>query len=70
MAEFRYGREELLTLYSKDQQPPDDLMCLQPLFVESALHPLAFSSNTEEEQVGLIFYFSCIFGSYIYSFKK
>ena len=41
----------MLTLYSKDQQPPDDLQCLEPLYVEIAQHPIAFSANTEEEQV-------------------
>lgn len=47
----RYGREEMLALYKSPPQPPDELIAFSTLCSEPALHPLAFSPLSEEEQV-------------------
>ncbi|KAM4042857.1 GRB10-interacting GYF protein 2 isoform 2-T3 [Anomaloglossus baeobatrachus] len=52
LADYRYGREEMLALYVKDNKVPSDLMDKEflPILKEEPLLPLALVSFTEEEQ--------------------
>ncbi|XP_075877522.1 GRB10-interacting GYF protein 2 isoform X4 [Nelusetta ayraudi] len=52
LADFRYGREEMLALYVKDNKIPIDLHDKEflPILQEEPLPPLALVSFTEEEQ--------------------
>ncbi|XP_014188256.1 GRB10-interacting GYF protein 2 isoform X3 [Haplochromis burtoni] len=52
LAEYRYGREEMLALYVKDNKIPIDLHDKEflPILQEEPLPPLALVSFTEEEQ--------------------
>ncbi|XP_018423163.1 PREDICTED: PERQ amino acid-rich with GYF domain-containing protein 2 isoform X2 [Nanorana parkeri] len=52
LADYRYGREEMLALYVKDNKVPSDLMDkeFQPILKEEPLLPLALVPFTEEEQ--------------------
>ncbi|XP_077344613.1 GRB10-interacting GYF protein 2 isoform X4 [Lithobates pipiens] len=52
LADYRYGREEMLALYIKDNKVPSDLMDkeFQPILKEEPLLPLALVPFTEEEQ--------------------
>ncbi|XP_073976493.1 uncharacterized protein isoform X7 [Rhodnius prolixus] len=49
LAEFRYGREEMLALFSNSLVPPDSLRQLAGLYVEKAQPPLALSIMSDEE---------------------
>ncbi|XP_068136781.1 GRB10-interacting GYF protein 2 isoform X3 [Hyperolius riggenbachi] len=52
LADYRYGREEMLALYIKDNKVPSDLLDkeFQPILKEEPLLPLALVPFTEEEQ--------------------
>ncbi|XP_067461987.1 GRB10-interacting GYF protein 2 isoform X1 [Thunnus thynnus] len=52
LADYRYGREEMLALYVKDNKIPIDLHDKEflPILQEEPLLPLALVSFTEEEQ--------------------
>ncbi|XP_069474001.1 GRB10-interacting GYF protein 2 isoform X3 [Ambystoma mexicanum] len=52
LADYRYGREEMLALYLKDNKIPSDLMDKEflPILQEEPLPPLALVPFTEEEQ--------------------
>ncbi|XP_029688177.1 GRB10-interacting GYF protein 2 isoform X2 [Takifugu rubripes] len=52
LADYRYGREEMLALYVKDNKIPTDLQDKEflPILQEEPLPPLALVSFTEEEQ--------------------
>uniref|UniRef100_A0A8C6L931 GRB10 interacting GYF protein 2 n=1 Tax=Nothobranchius furzeri TaxID=105023 RepID=A0A8C6L931_NOTFU len=52
LADYRYGREEMLALYVKDNKIPIDLQDKEflPILQEEPLPPLALVSFTEEEQ--------------------
>ncbi|XP_078064629.1 GRB10-interacting GYF protein 2 isoform X2 [Mustelus asterias] len=52
LADYRYGREEMLALYVKDLKIPVDLTDKEflPILQEDPLPPLALVSFTEEEQ--------------------
>ncbi|XP_053317073.1 GRB10-interacting GYF protein 2 isoform X3 [Spea bombifrons] len=52
LADYRYGREEMLALYIKDNKIPSDLMDKEflPILKEEPLLPLALVPFTEEEQ--------------------
>ncbi|XP_014662169.1 PREDICTED: PERQ amino acid-rich with GYF domain-containing protein 2-like [Priapulus caudatus] len=50
LAQYRYGREEMLALFNPPAQPPDDLLPVTSLVSEKSLHPLAFSPLSEDEQ--------------------
>uniref|UniRef100_A0A3Q4BTL0 GYF domain-containing protein n=1 Tax=Mola mola TaxID=94237 RepID=A0A3Q4BTL0_MOLML len=52
LADYRYGREEMLALYVKDNKIPLDLHDKEflPILQEEPLPPLALVSFTEEEQ--------------------
>ncbi|KAK5859988.1 hypothetical protein PBY51_021499 [Eleginops maclovinus] len=52
LADYRYGREEMLALYVKDNKIPIDLHDKEflPILQEEPLPPLALVSFTEEEQ--------------------
>uniref|UniRef100_A0A667YWU9 GRB10 interacting GYF protein 2 n=1 Tax=Myripristis murdjan TaxID=586833 RepID=A0A667YWU9_9TELE len=52
LADYRYGREEMLALYVKDNKIPIDLNDKEflPILQEEPLPPLALVSFTEEEQ--------------------
>ncbi|KAM9844853.1 GRB10-interacting GYF protein 2 isoform 2-T2 [Aulostomus maculatus] len=52
LADYRYGREEMLALYVKDNKIPIDLHDKEflPILQEDPLPPLALVSFTEEEQ--------------------
>ncbi|XP_053895147.1 GRB10-interacting GYF protein 2 isoform X3 [Malaclemys terrapin pileata] len=52
LADYRYGREEMLALFLKDNKIPSDLLDkeFQPILQEEPLPPLALVPFTEEEQ--------------------
>ena len=51
LAEFRYGREEMLSLFDKSIGIPDILPKFKKLFIEKIQCPLALTPSTEEEVV-------------------
>lgn len=51
LAKHRYGKEELLQLFSDDVQRPNTLPHLTPLTRTQLLTPLSFMPLSEEEQV-------------------
>lgn len=51
LAEFRYGREEMLILFDKNIKPPENLSRFQDLFVEKIQTPVSFLPMSEEETV-------------------
>lgn len=62
LAEFRYGREEMLSLYDKNCKLPELLPKFNKLFIEKMQYPLALLPTTaEEETVIQIFYQKSIF---------
>lgn len=69
MAEFRYGREEMLALFDRTILAPDPLKQIQGLHVDKTQPPLALLQMTDEETVSylLFFYHST---SLIYIFIK
>lgn len=52
LADYRYGREEMLALYVKESKVPDELQDKEfaALLQEEPLQPLALEPLTEEEQ--------------------
>ncbi|XP_045478722.1 GIGYF family protein Gyf isoform X2 [Harmonia axyridis] len=52
LADYRYGREEMLALFDKTLKPPESLMSFKTLYSETTLFPLALGPSTEEEQRG------------------
>uniref|UniRef100_A0A8C1IZT4 GRB10 interacting GYF protein 2 n=1 Tax=Cyprinus carpio TaxID=7962 RepID=A0A8C1IZT4_CYPCA len=56
LADYRYGREEMLALYVKDNMIPVDLHDKEflPILQEEPLPPLALVPFTEEEQVRIL----------------
>lgn len=49
LAEFRYGREEMLALFDRGMTPPEELKKYTDLFVESARIPMTMVQMSEEE---------------------
>ncbi|XP_028155710.2 GRB10-interacting GYF protein 2 isoform X2 [Diabrotica virgifera virgifera] len=49
LADYRYGREEMLALFDKNIKPPVSLTNFKCLFSETCLQPLALSPATDEE---------------------
>ena len=41
LAEFRYGKEEILALFDKSTKPPEELVNFGTLFVEKCQFPLS-----------------------------
>ena len=41
LAEFRYGKEEILALFDKSREPPEELVNFSTLFVEKCQFPLS-----------------------------
>ncbi|XP_044747751.1 GIGYF family protein Gyf isoform X2 [Coccinella septempunctata] len=50
LADYRYGREEMLALFDKNLKPPESLVGFRTLFSETTLFPLALVPNTDEER--------------------
>ncbi|KAJ8389308.1 hypothetical protein AAFF_G00121730 [Aldrovandia affinis] len=50
LAEYRYGREEMLALYIKDNKVPEDMQEFAAILQDEPLQPLALVPLTEEEQ--------------------
>lgn len=52
LAEYRYGREEMLALYVKDNKVPEDMQDKEfaAILQEEPMQPLALVPLTEEEQ--------------------
>uniref|UniRef100_A0AAR2LLR3 GRB10 interacting GYF protein 2 n=1 Tax=Pygocentrus nattereri TaxID=42514 RepID=A0AAR2LLR3_PYGNA len=63
LADYRYGREEMLALYVKDNKIPIDLHDKEflPILQEEPLLPLALVPFTEEEQRKSL---KCFFSDY------
>ena len=40
LAEFRYGKEEILALFDKNVKPPEEIVNFGTLFVEKCQYPL------------------------------
>lgn len=58
LAEFRYGREEMLSLYDKNVKLPELLPKFKKLFMEKIQCPLALlPPSTEEDMVSVVFLF-------------
>lgn len=53
LAEFRYGKEEMLALFIEDLVKPSELERFPSITKEKVHFPLAFVPLTEEEQVGI-----------------
>lgn len=51
LAEYRYGREEMLGLIPKDARPPNALRQFEHLAKQNFQIPLALTPMTEDEQV-------------------
>lgn len=49
LAEFRYGREEMLSLFDKNIKLPDIYSKYKKLFVDKIQCPLALTPSTDEE---------------------
>ena len=54
LAEFRYGKEELLQLFVNNPERPADMPMVPPICVTQPSPPLAFVPLTDDEQVGQI----------------
>ncbi|EFA01526.1 hypothetical protein TcasGA2_TC007086 [Tribolium castaneum] len=52
LAEYRYGREEMLALFERNAKPPASLLTFKTLYSEQTMVPLALLPTTEEEQRG------------------
>lgn len=50
LADYRYGREEMLALFDKNVKPPASLTNFKSLYSETTLLPLALLPSTEEER--------------------
>uniref|UniRef100_A0A673ZRZ6 GRB10 interacting GYF protein 1 n=1 Tax=Salmo trutta TaxID=8032 RepID=A0A673ZRZ6_SALTR len=52
LADYRYGREEMLALYIKDDKPPEDMQDKEfaAIMQDEPVQPLALEPLTEEEQ--------------------
>ncbi|KAI1902563.1 hypothetical protein AGOR_G00017170 [Albula goreensis] len=50
LAEYRYGREEMLALYIKDNKVPEEMQEFAAILQDEPLQPLALLPLTEEEQ--------------------
>ncbi|KAJ7996575.1 hypothetical protein DPEC_G00238490 [Dallia pectoralis] len=52
LADYRYGREEMLALYIKDNKPPEDMQDKEfaVILLDEPVQPLALEPLTEEEQ--------------------
>uniref|UniRef100_A0A3P8YBX2 GYF domain-containing protein n=1 Tax=Esox lucius TaxID=8010 RepID=A0A3P8YBX2_ESOLU len=52
LADYRYGREEMLALYIKDNKPPEDMQDKEfaAILQDEPVQPLALEPLTEEEQ--------------------
>ena len=51
LAEYRYGREEMLALFTPSQKMPEELAEFSAIITEKGQDPLALLPFTEEEQV-------------------
>ncbi|KAK5644037.1 hypothetical protein RI129_007882 [Pyrocoelia pectoralis] len=50
LADYRYGREEMLALYEKNLRPPTSLSGFPSLYSEQVLPPLALIPQTDEDR--------------------
>lgn len=57
LAEFRYGKEELLQLFMESELPPN-MVAVAHICKEQPSAPLAFMPQSEEEQVGVLKYYT------------
>lgn len=55
LAEHRYGKEEMLALFSEDVEMPKELEMFDSICRNRPVLPLAFQPLTEEEQVQYCF---------------
>jgi len=60
-SEFRYSREEMLSLYDKNLDAPSYLQTFGTLLIEKMQPPLAFSQPSEEEIVIVTLYYLICF---------
>lgn len=51
LAEFRYGREEMLSLYDENAKKPELLPKFSKLYSEKMQCPLALSTASLEEEI-------------------
>lgn len=51
LAEYRYGREEMLALFDRNCKPLEPLTTFAALYVEKTQLPLALIQSTDEETV-------------------
>jgi len=60
LAEFRYGKEDMLTLYAADNlKLSNDVIRSVSLITSEVVTPMAFLPFTEEEQVEITFWYMC-----------
>ena len=58
LAQFRYGKEEMLALFTKSLKPPNINEDVGQFILKKEIsHPLALMPLTEEEQVGIFLKF-------------
>jgi len=51
LAEFRYGREEMLMLYTTEEKTPETLQAVPHIISNSTVYPIALTPLTAEDQV-------------------
>lgn len=56
LAEHRYGKEEMLALFSEDVKMPEELEMFDSVCRNRPVLPLAFQPLSEEEQVSRILF--------------
>ena len=55
LADYRYGREEMLSLWNINSPPPDQVRKHLPIFSKDIQKPITMMPLTEDEQVRLEF---------------
>ena len=55
LADYRYGREEMLALFTESAPPPDQVKKHQSIFSKEIQKPITMMPLTEDEQVWFVF---------------
>ena len=55
LADYRYGREEMLALFTPSPKMPEELAEFSAVITEKGQEPLALLPLTEEEQVSITY---------------
>lgn len=61
LAEFRYGKEEMLALFSPELDPPKEIIALGSLYVDSCQFPLNLIQVCLECIISALMLVTCLF---------